>query len=334
MSILPALFLILVLLLPAAGGDSSSTDVPKEDASASAGIVTETEVTDSGHMLHEVTVPVSGLDREYRLLLVSDLHIIVPEDPEVDDDKKTDVDQRMREMFRSVTPEGMTSAQQWEAMPQELDSCGADMILFAGDMIDYATEATTSVLKEGFDTLKTPWMYVRGDHDYGAWNSKGYESQEDVIKLQEETAPRSKVMRQKTGNLTVIGWDNDTTQMTDKGLEDLKRYLQEAKDEESPVLFLCHVPLKGNVTDALAEESEEKWGKVLLWGDGECSYRPDQTTREAIDMVLSEDSPVQVEASGHIHFPYTGPLTDHSSLVVAAPAFQGDVTLLILTPVS
>ncbi|HCI85132.1 MAG TPA: hypothetical protein DHV79_11405, partial [Lachnospiraceae bacterium] len=132
--------------------------------------------------------------------------------------------------------------------------------------------------------------------------------------------------------LTIIGWDNNTAQMTKKGLRDLKKYLQEAKDEKSPVLFLCHVPLKGTVTDKLEQESLQNNGKALLWGDGDCYYHPDDTTKKALEMILAKDSPVALEASGHLHFSYNGPLTETSSIITADPAFQNRVDELVLVP--
>lgn len=325
LTILPALFLILILLMPAVLAVSrAGSRNPSADA--------ETEILGSGRTLRKVTVSVPGLDRTYRLLLVSDLHIIVPDDPEVDEESREEVSRRMDQMFLSQTPEGQTAWQQWKTLPRELDGYAADMILFSGDMIDFATKESVRCLKEGFDSLRTPWMYVRGDHDYGAWYSREYESQKDAIALQAEAAPRSKVMRQKTGDLTVIGWDNNTTQITEEGLRDLYEYLEEAKDESSPVLFLCHVPMKGTAGEELADETKEKWGRVLLWGDDDCTYQPDKTTVRAIDAVLSDDSPVMLEAAGHIHFPYKGSLTGRSTLVVGDPAYLGIIDELVLEP--
>ena len=302
----------------------------KEEDSGDSVQTEQTYQTDFGYTVDRQTFQIPGLDRVYRLLLVSDLHIIVPDDPEVDDDKKEEVLQRRDEMF--LSPEGETADRLWQTLPAQLDSMGADMILFAGDMIDFDTKASTSALKEGFGQLNTPWMYVRGDHDYGAWYSRTYETQKDAIALQKQTAPRKKVMKKAVGKLTVIGWDNNTSQMTEKGLRDLKTDLQAAKKASSPVLFLCHVPLKGTATDALETESLAKNGRALIWGDGNCYYSPDETTQQVLDTVLADDSPVALEASGHLHFSYSGPLNGHSSLVVAPPAFQKCMTELILTP--
>lgn len=293
---------------------------------------TETEETgeDPALTLTRLSYQMDGLDRNYRILLTADLHIIVPDDPQVDSDVRDDVAMRRDTYFR--TPRGIYSCDLWKQLPGRLDEMGADGILFAGDMIDYCTEAQTKVLGNGFSSLKTPWMYVRGDHDYAAWYSRDYETQNEAIRLQAKTAPRKKVMKKKIGRLTLIGWDNSTSQMTEEGLGDLKKYLTEAKEDKSPVLFLCHVPLLGDDDSRLAELSDEKLGRVLLWGDGDCFYKPDQTTQKALDMIMDKDSPVRLVCCGHLHFPYTGMLTKQIPLVVTAPAFEGKVTELHLTP--
>ena len=326
-------FYAVFLIFPgaASAGDRQASSIPK--AAEDSVQITESQTEpDADHPVSvtKKTFSVAGLDRTYRLLLVSDLHIIVPGDPQVDPESADVADSRLNQMFR--TPSGESSFQLWQTLPSQLDGMKADMILFAGDMVDFATKASTDSLRAGFDSLKTPWMYVRGDHDYAAWYSKTYETQKDAILLQRHTAPRKKVMRQKIGKLTIIGWDNNTAQMTKKGLRDLKKYLQEAKDEKSPVLFLCHVPLKGTVTDKLEQESLQRNGRALLWGDGDCYYHPDDTTKKALELILAKDSPVALEASGHLHFSYNGPLTETSTIITAGPAFQNRVDELVLVP--
>ena len=326
-------FYAVFLIFPAAtsAGDRLASSIPK--AAEDFVQITESQTEpDVGHPVSvtKKTFSVAGLDRTYRLLLVSDLHIIVPGDPQVDPECADVAGSRLNEMFR--TPSGESSFQLWQTLPSQLDGMKADMILFAGDMVDFATKASTDSLRAGFDSLRTPWMYVRGDHDYAAWYSKAYETQKDAIVLQANTAPRKKVMRQRIGKLTIIGWDNNTAQMTKKGLRDLEKYLQEAKDEKSPVLLLCHVPLRGTVTDKLEQESLQKNGRALLWGDSGCYYRPDDTTKQALDLILDAGSPVALEASGHLHFPYSGSLTETSTIITADPAFQNQIDELVLVP--
>lgn len=282
---------------------------------------------DTGLTVTEKTIPMKGLDRTCQVLVVADLQMILKDDPQVDEDSEKEVQDRLS-MF--VTPEGESAEDLWKRLPAALDGFGADLILFAGDIVDFATEKSTSAMKEGFDSLKTPWMYVRGDHDYGAWYSRDFESQKDAIDLQKKAAPRRKVMMKKVGGLTVIGWDNDTTQMTKKGLRLLEKDLAETT---GPAIFLAHVPFLGEKTEDLADLSLEKRGKVLLWGDrGDCRYKPDEETGQALADILGEDSPVQLVVSGHLHFPYQGPLTDTVDQIVVSPAFLGNVTKLVLVP--
>lgn len=319
--------LIVSALFSCPGRASAGTDPAVQSDT-----IEETETLSSGIRVRRLTLPVKGIDREYHLLLISDLHIIPEEDPQVDEDKKENVRQRREDYFH--TSEGVFSDQLWETLPAELDAQNADMVLFAGDMTDYCTKAATEALKKGFDALSTPWMFVRGDHDYGAWNSYRHETQKDAIRMQADIAPRKKVMEMETGNLTVIGWDNSTSQMTEEGLKDLTWYLSEAEEKKRTVLFLCHVPLIGDVTDQLAEKSREIWDRNLLWGDGDedCYYQPDETTKAALDLVLEEGGPVRLVCSGHLHFPYAGPLTDSITQIVAAPAYEGTINEIILKP--
>lgn len=324
-------FLILAVLLFLAvfsGGRKSSLSASGlQDQS---GLSEETELFDTGLSIRKIKVPIEGLTEETHLLLVNDLHIIPEEDPDVDDDKKAEVRQRRTDYFH--TADGRYSEELWKDLPAQLDSMGADAILFDGDLIDYCSPETTALLKEGFDSLKTPWIYARGDHDYGAWFSYQHESQDQAIALQEETWPREKVMVKYAGDLTIIGWDNSTSQMTEKGLSKLEDALDQARSGSHPVLFLCHVPLQGSSTGPLEQECLEKRGSVRMWGERDCDNQPDRVTKKALDLVLADDSPVKLVCSGHLHFPYAGKLNDHCSIVVGDPAYEGRITELDLVP--
>ena len=176
-------FCAVFLIFPAVCRRDSSAPKAAEGSEQISGTQADPD-TDHPVSVSKTTFSIDGLDRTYRLLLVSDLHIIVPGDPQVDPESADVADSRLNQMFR--TPSGESSFQLWQTLPSQLDGMKADMILFAGDMVDFATKASTDSLRAGFDSLKTPWMYVRGDHDYAAWYSKTYETQKDAILLQRE----------------------------------------------------------------------------------------------------------------------------------------------------
>ena len=98
--------------------------------------------------------------------------------------------------------------------------------------------------------------------------------------------------------------------------------------------MISHVPFKPESDDAFALTSEEAWGgRRLYWGkDGE--YYPDANTRDVMDYLYSDESPVKAVLCGHLHFAYEGPLTSDQSgtmQYVTAPAFLHYITVFTVT---
>lgn len=301
--------------------ESTGTAVCREEdstVSVDAGPAGSTDFTVTHY---EVTAP--GLGPSVRLVLLADLHITAPGDPDVSAGKQEDLAGRTQ-LFQA--PTGIGTADLWQGLAGALDAMDADMILLCGDLIDYDTPATTGILKKGLDSLNTPWMYVRADHDYGNWYSAGIRTQEQAIEEQEKVERREKIMSSDLGAVRVIGWDNSCYPLTDEGAARLQSELEEAKKQGDHVVFLSHVPLRSLKDDRLYGTSVSRWdGKALLWGE-DCRYVPEGKTKEALDAVLSDDSPVDLVLSGHLHFPYLQPLTDRTAQIVAAPAFEGKLT--------
>ena len=98
----------------------------------------------------DVTIP--GLTEEYHFLYLADLHIITEND-EISPAELETVQSRLR--WSSVS-EDTTAAQYWTSLPDILDACNADALLFGGDMIDFCSSSNIECLKQGLDKLVAP----------------------------------------------------------------------------------------------------------------------------------------------------------------------------------
>ena len=76
-------FCAVFLIFPAVCRRDSSAPKAAEGSEQISGTQTDPD-TDHPVSVSKTTFSIDGLDRTYRLLLVSDLHIIVPGDPQVD----------------------------------------------------------------------------------------------------------------------------------------------------------------------------------------------------------------------------------------------------------
>ena len=76
--------------------------------------------------------------------------------------------------------------------------------------------------------IKAPVMYNRADHDLGIWYSDTY-TDEDVQQKEKESWDMEEVMVQDFGEFLVVGINNNTSQLSEAGLEKLKELWAEDK---------------------------------------------------------------------------------------------------------
>ncbi|MBD5542612.1 MAG: hypothetical protein HDR00_15740 [Lachnospiraceae bacterium] len=62
----------------------------------------------------------------------------------------------------------------------------------------------------------------------------------------------------------------------------------------------------------------------MVWGE-DCFYQPDADTKEFMDMVYAEDSPVKEILCGNLHFAWDGCITENTHEQAFSPAFEKKV---------
>ncbi len=272
----------------------------------------------------EETVELEGLEKEYRILAVNDLHDFLLDDSVMEEKIETVYD-RYNNLFLSAT--GVHSADLWNGMSAILDSYQTDGIVFIGDMIDYSSKENIRLFKNGLENVETPYIYLRADHDLGAWYTTGENSNEETMGLSKSIAEYQEVFVKDYGEFYLVGWNNSTSPLSQEGLERMKEIFAEGK----PIILATHVPLDSIVDDGLRKAAMEAdpEGRAKLWGEN-CLYRPNETTQEFLDMVYAQDSPVKAVFAGHLHFKYTVQLTDNITEYVLPPAFSGKITQITI----
>lgn len=274
-------------------------------------------LTDAGYQMENVVVEVPGLTGEYNILLVADMHIICNND-EVAESKVDDVKGRIKQF----SPDGgkTTALKLWKDMPGLLDKCNADIILFAGDMVDFCSEANVDALKEGLDKLETPYCYVKSDHDVLPFYMAN--TDDDICaERQSDIGVNSKAWYVDLGEIVILCYNRSDKSMSEDGLEVVK----EAVALDKPIILLSHVPFNSDLDTSLAEKSCEVFGgKNLTWGvvfDSTGYTTADPAGLEFLSIVYAEDSPVKEILAGHLHFMWDGPVTDSVNQHVFTPTF-------------
>jgi len=307
------LALLIFALMCLTGCDGGTIEEEEEDKSGAG-----SKPKKSSMAVENVTVEIDGLESEYTFVYVSDLHIIVKNE-EISEEHVATVDQRIVSFSEKI---GMTPAELWETLPAELDAYEADGILFGGDMLDYASTSNLECLKRGLDSLKTPYLFVRADHDYANWYNNldmAY-----VKDLHAQIDGANEVSLLEFPDLCVVGLDNTTSNITDSALARFKEIYALGK----PIVLLTHVPIASQVDLSLSEESKKVWqDRALIWGHG-CYYEPNAATGELLQMIYAEDSLVKEVLAGHLHFSWDGQLTPTTGEHVFAPAVDGSIGVI------
>ena len=278
----------------------------------------------------DITIELPGISREYTFVCVNDIHIINGT-AGVTEDEMENVNGRIRGF---VNYNGVPSADLWKEMAPQLDSYGADGILFIGDMVDFYSDDNLAALKEGLDQVKTPYMYLRADHDL-AFSYRGYSDEEKKVEgkkrneAEDALCDNAWIQTMEYEDFALVGFNRSTSQLAESGANALKAFDHKGK----PVILISHVPFQSLLDDKLDEASREVWGaRSLIWGYRDAYYVPDKNTDVLMQYIYDEESPVYGIVAGHLHFPFTGNVTEHCVQHVLPASFTGVVTILHVVP--
>lgn len=264
-------------------------------------------------MLDEKQIIIPGLQDEYKVVFVNDQHIIVP-DGNYMDEKSEEVAQRC-ELF--CDQNGQTSRETWSMIVDQINALEPDGVVLNGDMIDFFSEGNLECLMKEMKRIEYPTMYIRADHDLAIWYSNTI-SQDYVYEKELETWEMEDVMIQEFDDFMIVGINNNTSYLSNAGLQKLKELWQLNK----PIILAMHVPLKSQLNNELSDMSKALWqDRALLWGE-ECYYIPDEVTKQFLDLVYAENSPVVAVMRAHLHFPYEDQLNKNIKQIVFDASFK------------
>lgn len=306
---------LLITLLVGCGNHESLKDVWDGNDY----INTNGKRIDFGISTEEIEINISGLEKEYTFLWLSDLHIITENDEIAAEDIETVAGRR--ESFKNTV--GMYSDEFWMQLSDALDAWSADALFFGGDMIDHAANANIACLKEGLHKLETPYLYVRADHDYAPYYC-AIKDDAAVAGLHAEIDGYEEISLIEFEDLCLVGINDSTRSISAAALQEMKDICAKGK----PIILITHVPLNSLCDTSLEEESKAVWdGRALIWGEN-CTYVPDGTTQEFMNLVYAEDSPVKEVLAGHLHFTWDGQLTENTGEHVFSSAYLGNIGVI------
>ena len=264
---------------------------------------------------HTAEICIPGLEEEYEFLYITDLHLAIKtrEDAGV----YGDADTRIAGFSNA---RGTVSAKQLPQWVSYANKKSVDAVLMGGDMIDYYTDENAAYLAELLDDFKMPYLFTLGNHElFSPW---------------EETVPKESVIydffKQENAAFQVMEYDdfvicaidNEAYQVNEASLMSVKEWFKTHPDK--PMILLAHVPFYTQMDRTLLDTCVSVWGQALVIGTGEGTRDTTAVSREFMELIFDEESPVVAIFAGDNHFYHKGNLTDSVTQWVGAPAYAGD----------
>ncbi|MDE6950565.1 MAG: metallophosphoesterase [Lachnospiraceae bacterium] len=282
--------------------------------------------------LEEIYVPLENISREYRIAWVSDLHLITAHEPGgISDGSLVQVIKRYNTL--AVTQDGVHAEELWPDIVKCLNTGDYDAVIFGGDMMDYCSVSNMNALKEGYENLrydKDQILYIRADHDYGAWYVGDNFTQLDIYDLHEALDgddPTKKYL--DMGEFVVIGINNSTQNITEENLSIVESQYEKAAAENKPVIAVTHVPYGSDTDPTLETLSMEVRNKEYYWFG---QWQPNEPMQRYLDLLFCEDTQVKQVLAGHLHAPWDGMITKQLREHIFSPAFGGTIGVIHFVP--
>ncbi len=277
------------------------------------------------HIVEE-TIDVDGLEEEFSLFFLADSHISLCD--ERDEELLPKAAERSI-MFRT---DDIDAWERFDIMMGEVKREDNDIVLLGGDIVDSAMYASIDHVSEQLEGLKCPYLYYMGNHDfeYGDeyFSQRAYEEYLPRLEDMHGSAP---YQVKEYDDLIIFAVDDHDCQIDKPVLDAYKAEASKGK----PIILGMHVPIEP-VTgdDSLIRDFEKINGegcvKRLRLIIGENGSLPNEVTREFLDLVLAEDSPVILVLAGHIHFYHRDMLNDKILQIVTGPAYAGEGLRIVL----
>ncbi len=266
-----------------------------------------------------VKLELPEVKESYKIIVVNDLHAAIS-NFEVLEDNEATINSRIETDFCFA---GLTAYERLLKLPDILNSLDTDLIVFAGDIIDFNSEANCQALKEFFDKINKPFIYLRSDHDLMPY---WLEIQDEgaAIERQKKICEYEDVFAYDLGKVVVVGINKSYMDITEDGIITLR----DAVSLNKPIVVATHVPIALEDFDALYELSMDKRGGRLLYWGNDAAYAPNEYTAEFIDMIYEDESPILAVLAAHIHYPLEAPISQNAIEHIFTPAYQGSIGIV------
>lgn len=221
-----------------------------------------------------ITVTIPGLAKSYKIAWVSDAHV------QSKDDGKTDTDR-----FEGRTIDQIN--QNWENAINNIINASPkyDAVIFGGDLMDYYSNNTSSIIQSGLDKITQkgiPWLYIYGGNDHDQNGGSGSIFKNQPIDL---------------GDIVIIGLDNSSSSSVDASST-----MRLIDSYNKPIILATHVPFddpSGSVNQKVTSARSADY----LWttGGSHWDLNSNSSMNTLANNYLYQNSNVKLVLAGHVH---------------------------------
>jgi len=277
---------------------------------------------DSFFQLHNETIALKGLDRDYSILHISDVHLHEFDASSSREERDTALKsnrhwEKLRLKFGERFHESMsknhlvTMTGYFERFVKLINQLSPDVVVITGDLMEEYSDSNIRYLSRQLPKIKVPVLLVQGNHERGeqpAWNLL-YGAHPDWQAL-------------NIGKLKLIALNNSQHTVSKEAVLAL---VAEASANDGQVPVLCtHIPFCTPDCAAYWDAMEP----YFTIRQDDC----DTDSTAFFNYFLSSACPITLNLCGHIHGRSTTTLCPGKQQMTASSAMLGGCTLLTLTP--
>lgn len=269
--------------------------------------------------VNNIEIENSDIKNKYRFVFFSDLHLSQVDENEPDEQIRKSLYDRNKEFWVDKDSSKVTNT--LKEIITFTNYKKANALLLGGDIIDSPADSSISTLRKNLKNLKCDYLYTLGNHDWSfPWDYQTENARKTNLPKFENLMDDTDVQYLEYEDLVILAINSSTNQIEPECLDKIREVLSKQK----PTIVMMHVPIS---TPEIAQKSIElREGRVSAVGDG--GIEPTESTKLAIDMILSDEYKVFYVLGAHIHVHMEADLNERVHEYITDAAYFGTVNVI------
>lgn len=278
---------------------------------------------------YQTLIRVEGLSRAATLFHITDSHM-----SETDDREGLEI---LAESVRLYNFDALDTRTRFDRALAYANDLSVDCVVLTGDIVNGATINNLDLLDGRLKTLRSPYLYTAGNHDWEyphePWGEATRSAQ--YPKFARFTAGNPSYRAFETHGVNLLAIDNSTYQIT----EDQLAFAEKELARGLPTLLFMHIPI---YIPSLLEDVVHTWHSPIMmaaegWDSKLMAQWQVEETRSATAAFyrLLMDNPhanLLGVFCGHVHFAHTDAFGRGSYQYVTQAGFSGGYRVIRLLP--